>query len=66
LRWGITKAHVATQVLATDLCGDERDELVMYQPYNGEGILIFTQPDSDDEEKRYVHRKDVYNMHTYF
>lgn len=66
LQWGTTKAHVATQVFAVDLCGDERDELVMYQPYNGKGILIFTQPDSDGKERPYVHRKSVYNMHTYF
>ena len=33
------------QAFAVDACGDERDELVLYQPYNGEAILIFTQPD---------------------
>lgn len=66
LKWGTTKAHVATQVFAVDVCGDRRDELVMYQPYHGEAILIFTQGDSDAAEKPYVHRKSVYNMHTYF
>ena len=66
LQWGTTKAHVATQAFAVDLCGDERDELVLYQPYNGEGIFIFTQPDSDGTSKPYVHREAVYNMQTYF
>ncbi len=66
LHWGTTKSHVATQVFAVDLCGDRREELVMYQPYNGRGILIFTQPDSEGEEKPYVHCRSVYNMHTYF
>jgi hypothetical protein len=66
LHWGTSKSHVATQAFAVDLCGDERDELVLYQPYNGEAILIFTQSDSDGREKRYVHQKSVYNIHSYF
>lgn len=66
LQWGTTKAHVATQAFALDLCGDARDELVLYQPYNGEAILIFTQPDSDGSAKPYVHHRNAYNMHSYF
>jgi hypothetical protein len=66
LNWGTTKSHVATQAFAVDLCGDERDELVLYQPYNGEAILIFTQSDSDGRAKRYVHQESVYNVHSYF
>jgi hypothetical protein len=66
LHGGISKSHVATQAFAVDLCGAERDELVLYQPYNGEAILIFTQPDSDGREKRYVHQESVYNIHSYF
>ena len=66
LQWGTTKAHVATQAFAVDLCGDDRDELVLYQPYNGKAILIFTQPDSDGIEKQYVHQRNAYNMHSYF
>ena len=66
LRWGTTKSHVATQAFAVDLCGDERDELVLYQPYNGRSILIFTQPDSDGLEKKYVHQESVFNIHSYF
>lgn len=66
LQWGTTKSHVATQAFAVDLCGDERDELVLYQPYNGRSIIIFTQPDSDGRKKPYVHQKSVYNIHSYF
>jgi len=66
LRWGTTKSHVATQAFAVDLCGDDRDELVLYQPYNGQSIMIFTQPDSDGREKPYVHQENAYNIHSYF
>jgi hypothetical protein len=66
LQWGTTKSHVATQAFAVDLCGDEREELVLYQPYNGKAILIFTQPDSDGAEKVFVRQKNVYNIHSYF
>lgn len=66
LQWGTTKSHVAAQAFAIDLCGDPREELVLYQPYNGRSILIFTQPDSDMSEKTYVHRKNAYNIHSYF
>lgn len=66
LQWGTTKSHVAVQAFAVDLCGDERDELVLYQPYNGESIFIFTQPDSDGRAKPYAHRKSVYQIQSYF
>lgn len=66
LQWGTTKSHVATQAFAVDLCGDERDELVLYQPYNGQSIMIFTQPNSDGQQKPYVHQKNAYNIHSYF
>ena len=66
LKWGTSKSHVATQAFAVDLCGDERDELVLYQPYHGESIMIFTQPDSDGREKEYVHQDSAYNIHSYF
>ena len=36
------------------------------QPYNGEAILSFTQPDSNGREKRYMHQESVYNIHSYF
>lgn len=66
LQWGTTKSHVATQAFAVDLCGDEREELMLYQPYNGEAIMIFTQPDSDGREKPYVPQENVYSIRSYF
>jgi len=66
LDWGETKSHLAVQAFAVDLCADSREELVLYQPYNGKAILIFTQPDSDGAEKPYVHEKDAYNIRSYF
>ena len=66
LQWGESKSHIAVQAFAVDLCGDDREELVLYQPYNGEAILIFTQGDSDGKRKPYVHEKDVYNIRSYF
>jgi rhamnogalacturonan lyase-like protein len=66
LQWGTTKSHVATQAFAVDLCGDEREELVLYQPYNGKSIMVFTQPDSNGKEKPYVHQENVYSIHSYF
>jgi len=59
LHWGTTKSQVATQAFAVDLCGDERDEVVAYQPYNGRSIFIFTQPDSDGRDKPYIHQESV-------
>lgn len=66
LRWGTTKSQVATQAFALDLCGDQRDELVLYQPYNGQSIFIFTQADSDGRAKPYMHQPSVYNIQSYF
>jgi len=66
VQWGTTKASVAAQAFALDLCGDARDELVIYQPYGGEKIFIFTQPDSDGREKPYVHQPAAYNIRSYF
>jgi hypothetical protein len=66
LRWGESKSHIAVQAFAADLCGDKREELVLYQPYNGEAILIFTQADSDGKKKPYVHERDAYNIRSYF
>jgi hypothetical protein len=30
-----------------DLCGDAREEVILYQPYQGKAVYIFTQADSD-------------------
>ncbi|MBN2312676.1 MAG: hypothetical protein JXM79_02030 [Sedimentisphaerales bacterium] len=66
LQWGETKSHIAVQAFAVDLCGDEREEVVLYQPYNGQAILIFTQEDSDGKRKPYIHERDAYNIRSYF
>ncbi len=66
LQWGTTKSHVATQAFALDLCGDEREELVLYQPYNGRSILIFTQADGSGQPKPYVAQQNACNIHSYF
>ena len=66
LKWGESKSNIAVQAFALDLCGDAREELVLYQPYNGSAILIFTQADADDAEKPYVHDRDAYNIRSYF
>jgi hypothetical protein len=66
LNWGNKKSNLAVQAFALDLCGDERDELLLYQPYRGTGLFIFTQPDADRVEKPYRHTKQAYNIHTYF
>ena len=66
LHCGTSKRHLAAQAIALDICGDEREELILYQPYDGEAILIFTQPDSDGKEKPYVHQPAAYNFRSYF
>ena len=66
LQWGESKSQIAVQAFAVDLCGDEREELILYQPYSGRAILIFTQTDSDARKKPYVHEDDAYNIRSYF
>jgi hypothetical protein len=63
---GRSKGKLASQALAVDLCGDAREELVLYQPYDGRTIFIFTQPDSDGCEKPYVPQPAAYQPRTYF
>lgn len=65
LRGGSAKSQLPVQAFAADLCGDEREELVLYQPYAGEAIYIFTQ-DAGAREKPYQHSPELYNMRTYF
>ena len=60
------KHQLAAQAIAVDLAGDARDELVLYQPYHGETVYIFSQADGSAEEKPYVHRAEVYNRKSYF
>ena len=63
---GTTKQQLPVQAIAADLCGDGREEAVLYQPYQGAAIYLFTQADSDGREKRYVHQSGVYNRKSYF
>jgi hypothetical protein len=66
LHCGTSWRPVAAQAFAIDILGDDRDELVLYEPYEGESIFIFTQPDCDPKEKKYVPDSDVYNIRSYF
>jgi hypothetical protein len=40
--------------------------LVLYQPYHGKSIFIFTQADSDGKQKPYVHQESAFNINSYF
>lgn len=66
LRAGTRKSQLAAQAIAADLCGDGREELILYQPYHGRKIFLFTQADSAPAAKPYVHRPGVYNRKSYF
>ncbi len=66
LRPGATKNRLAVQAIPVDLCGDAREELILYQPYQGRAVMIFTQADSDGAAKPYVPQKNVYNRPAYF
>lgn len=66
LHCGTSKKKLAAQCIAIDLCGDHREELVLYQPYQGESIFIFTQADSDGHLKQYETQSNAYNFRTYF
>jgi hypothetical protein len=66
LHAGTNKRNIAAQAVAVDLCGDGREEIILYHPYRGEAILIFTQPDSDAKAKPYVHRPGVCNRKSCF
>ncbi len=65
LRPAAKKAQVAVQALAADLCGDDREELVLYQPYHGRAVCILTQPDSDGKPKPYNPPEKIYNRRGY-
>jgi Glycosyl hydrolases family 2/Rhamnogalacturonan lyase family 11, C-terminal domain/Glycosyl hydrolases family 2, TIM barrel domain len=62
---GKKKTWLAAQAFALDLCGDERDEMVLYQPYDGEAIFVFTQ-NTGAKEKQYVPQGNAYNIRSYF
>jgi len=66
LHCGSSKGKLAAQAIAIDLCGDRREELLLYQPYHGEAVFIFTQADSGGAPKPYRHYPNAYNFRTYF
>ncbi len=66
LRPASRKGQLAVQAVPVDLCGDEREELVLYQPYHGKAVYVFTQPDSDAAEKPYVPQEKSYNRPSYY
>jgi len=63
---GTSKGNLAPQAIPLDVCGDARHELVLYQPYRGRSIFIFTQPDGRGDEKPYVAQPAGYNFRHYF
>jgi len=65
LRPGAKKKQVAVQAVPVDLCGDVRDEVLLYQPYGGKAVYIFTQPDSNGAPKPYRPQKNAYNRRPY-
>lgn len=66
LHCGTSWRPVGAQAIALDLCGDERDEMVLYEPYEGEAIFIFSNPDSNQKAKPYVPQSNAYNIRSYF
>jgi hypothetical protein len=66
LHCGTSWRPVGAQAFALDICGDERDELVLYEPYAGESIFIFSNPESDQKEKKYHQQSNAYNIRSYF
>ncbi len=59
------KQQVAVQAVPVDVCGDDREELMLYQPYQGKAVYILTQPDSDAEPKPYQPQDNAYNRRAY-
>jgi hypothetical protein len=66
LHCGTSWRPVGAQAFALDIMGDDRDELILYEPYEGESIFIFSNPDSDQTPKRYVPQANAYNIRSYF
>ncbi len=66
LRPGTTKEELAVQAVPVVLCGDDREELVLYQPYQAKAVYIVTQADSDGAERPYVPQENAYNRPAYF
>ncbi|HBO44168.1 MAG TPA: hypothetical protein DD670_09595 [Planctomycetaceae bacterium] len=63
---GESKSNLAAQAMAIDVAGDDREELVVYQPYNGRAVFIFTQADADCQEKPFREQPNSRHPRTYF
>ncbi|MBN1599289.1 MAG: hypothetical protein JW894_13425 [Bacteroidales bacterium] len=61
---GVTKEQLGVQAIGLDIYGDSREEIVIYQPFQGKKIYIFTQHDSNGKLKEYIPQKQAYNMRT--
>lgn len=66
LHCGTSWRPVGAQAFALDICGDERDELVLYEPYEGETIFILANPASSTAAKPYTPQANAYNIRSYF
>lgn len=66
LRCGTSWRPVGAQAFALDILGDEREELILYEPYEGQSIFIFSNPDSEQTLKKYVPQPAAYNIRSYF
>ncbi len=66
LNCGTSWRPVGAQAFALDLFGDQRDEMILYEPYQGESVFIFSNPDSSAVPKPYKAQKNAYNIRSYF
>lgn len=66
LHCGTSWRPVGAQAFAVDLLGGDQDELILYEPYEGESIFIFANPASSFKEKPYRSQQNAYNIRTYF
>lgn len=66
LHCGTSWRPVGAQAFALDVCGDPREELILYEPYEGEAVFIFANPQGGTEFKPYTAQKNAYNIRSYF
>ncbi len=66
LNVGTSWRPVGAQAFALDVCSDERDEIILYEPYAGTVLCIFMNPDSQMTAKKYVPQPAAYNIRSYF
>ncbi len=66
LHCGTSWRPVGAQAFALDVCDDQREEVILYEPYEGQAIFIFCNPDSQGTFKPYTAQKNAYNIRSYF